>query len=242
MTKVWSSSFQETPFDVHQVRLLKDNFSYFITAGGRAIAVDVSDGEAFYEEIKRLDIELDALLITHHHSDHIRGASYLKEKTNCQVIGPQHETLQFLDQDVADGEEYAIGLFAFEVIATPGHSQDHVVYHFPDCFVLFSGDALFLSGCGRIFDSTPEAFFHSLQKLKQLPDKTLIFCGHDYLKRNLHFAQARDLNNEQLRDAPYVTFRTLEEEKTLNPFLQAQSIEEFTTLRDEKNLFDAKWG
>ena len=241
MTKVWSSNFQDTHFDVYQIRMLKDNFAYLIASGGQAIAIDVSEGSLLMEELQINDLTLDALLITHHHTDHISGAMYLKEKTNCQIIGPSHETLKFLDQDVADGEECSIGPFSFEVIETPGHTLDHVVYHFKECLALFCGDIIFLSGCGRIFDSTPKQLFESLEKLKGLPKKTLLLCGHDYLDRNLAFAISKDPENQELAKAEYVTIRTLEEEIPLNPFLRINSVEEFKALRVEKNVFDASW-
>ncbi len=241
MSIIWSAHVQDVPFDVYQLKMLKDNFAYIIASGGHAIAIDVSDGPCLLEVLEKHQLTLDAFLITHHHEDHISGAAYVKEKTECQIIGPKHETLTFLDQDVEDGEEYSVGPFSFEVIATPGHSQDHVVYHFKECLCLFCGDALILSACGRIFDSTPEQYYESLKKIKALPGKTLLFTGHDYIERNLDFARSKEPENQALREASFVTFRSIEEEIPLNPFLQTESVKDFATLREEKNVFDAQW-
>ena len=240
MNKIWTAHFQGTPFSVYQFKMFEDSFGYLIESGGRGVAIDISDGDELLQLLKDHHIALDTFLITHHHRDHIKGARLIKEKTGCQLIGPKQETLDFLDQDVVDGEEFAVGPFAFEVMATPGHSQDHVSYFFRDCSCLFCGDTLLLSGCGRIFDSTAEHLYKSLQMIKQLPAKTLIFCGHDHTEKNIKFAQLKEPNNEQLSMAGYVSFRSLEEECLLNPFLRALDLDKFKKLREEKDLYDAK--
>ena len=241
MSIVWSANFSGVPYQVHQLRMLKDNFAYIIASGNQAVAIDASDGPMLVEVIEKCQYKLDAFLMTHHHEDHIAGAQYAKSKTECQLIGPKHEMLDFVDQDVAEGEECSVGPFCFEVIETPGHSKDHLSYFFRECNALFCGDTIFLSGCGRIFDSTADHFYSSLQKLKALPEKTLIFCGHDYFERNIAFAREKEPENEALKNARHATFRTLEEEIPLNLFLQADTKESFASLRDEKNLFDAQW-
>lgn len=240
MSIVWTANFSDTPFQVHQLRMLKDNFAYIIVSNNQAIAIDASDGEMLVETIEKYNYLLDAVLITHHHEDHISGAEYVKSKTGCQLIGPKHEMLDFIDQDVADGEECSVGPFSFEVIETPGHSKDHLCYYFKECSSLFCGDTIFLSGCGRIFDSNPNEFFGTLQKLKALPEKTLLFCGHDYFDRNIAFAREKKPDDEAIAKAKHATFRTLEEEMPLNLFLQAETEKEFAALREEKNVFDAK--
>jgi len=240
MSKIWHGNFNEVDFDVYQIPLLKDNFSYIIAANNIAIVIDPSEGQPILDIINANQLVLEACLITHHHLDHKKGASFLKEKTDCQLIGPKHEELKEIDQDVVDGDELGIGPFTIQVIEAPGHVQDHILYYFPECFLLFTGDALFLSGCGRIFEGNGKQYFHSLQTIKSLPEKTLLFCGHNYIERNVAFAKQVEPQNSAIKLEDRSTFRTLEEEIRCNPFLKVKTPEEFIKLRKQCDEFKFK--
>jgi len=130
-------------------------------------------------------------------------------------MGPKQEDLDFIDQEVMEGDECLISNFTVQVIALPGHTLDHVGYYFPDCKALFSGDALYLGGCGKMLEGNEVQYFESLQKIKKLPADTRIFGGHG-------------------KGEP--TMRTLGEEVRLNPFLQVSSPEEFLKARHAMDL------
>ncbi len=204
---------------------LSDNYIYLLQGPQGAIVIDPG-------EPKDLGgVHLLAILLTHHHSDHVAGAEELKERYGAPIIGP--DEISFVDE-VAK-EKFTIGGFDFETIHTPGHTLGHVCYFLPKEKVLFCGDMLFGAGCGRLFEGDAEMMFTSLQKLKKLPDETLIYYGHEYTQRNLEFAQSIEPENREiekrLKGFRPMAFPSLLLEKQTNPFLRAKSAEEFAALR-----------
>ncbi len=213
MTKIWSATFQEIPFEVYQYKTSKGGLGYLISASGQAVAIDIIDGPLLVEELEKNHLILSALLLTGYDEDHIEGATYLKEKTECLVIGPPHKEYAFLDQDVADGEENSIGPFSFIVYTMPGCEQDHACYFFSECLALFCGDSMNHSSCKKSLDLPDQLYFEAVQRIKKLPPKTLLFWGHDPQWGEDHSI-----------------LRSLGEEVLLNPFLRAQTPGEFITL------------
>ncbi len=183
MTKIWSATFQETPFNVYQYKGETGDYGYLISAIGQAIAIDITDGPSVIEELEKNQLTLAAALLTDQKPHHGAGTLYLKEKTECSVMGPRCKEFDFLDQDVADGEESSIGPFSFQVMAMQGINQQHICYFFSDALVLFCGDTLCSSEGKKIDDLTDQSYFSLLQKIKKLPPKTLLFWGQDAQKK-----------------------------------------------------------
>ena len=210
------------------VPVLKDNYVYLLPLPDRqAIAVDPGEAHAVQEHLNAEGRVLHSILITHHHADHTGGNAALKARYGCKIIGPDDGRIPGLDQVVGGGDSFAVGPYAIRVIATPGHTTGHVCYYLPNEGVLFSGDTLFLGGCGRLFEGTAETMWRSLQLLMELPDATLVYAGHEYTESNLRFAASIETANAAIQERlRRVKGRcsmpgNLGEEKRTNPFLRA---------------------
>jgi hydroxyacylglutathione hydrolase len=210
MTNIWRINNNGHEFLIKQITCLKDSFTYLVSSEKVAVAIDPADGGAIQKELNENDLSLDAILITHHHKSHSEDALFLKTKTDATIIGPHHEDLSFVDQEVMDEDEFLIAPITIKVMSLPGHTLDSVGYYLPDCKSFFSGDSLYLGGCGKMLEGDKTIYFQSLQKIKKLPKETLIFGGHHIVFENV---------------------RTLEEELELNPFLKAENEEEFFCIR-----------
>ena len=232
-----------------------DNYIYLVEyAPRKCFVVDPGDAKPVLEALEnRIGApELTHIFATHHHADHIGGVSTLKRKTGCEVIGPEDKRIAGLDTIMGDGDTTELADVTIHCIATPGHTTTSVCYFVTGgslgTGVLFTGDTLFICGCGRLFECDGQTMFESLQKLAALADETLIYPGHDYTEENVRFALTLDSDNvllhkklDEVRQktahnkptAPSV----LSEEKQLNPFLQAKDWQTFVTLRQKKDLF-----
>jgi len=201
---------------------------------GRALVVDPGDARAVLEALAGAGLALDAILVTHHHPDHVGGVAELVARTGACVFGPAREQVPVPCTPVSGGSRVelpALGL-GFEVIDVPGHTAGHVAYHGHGA--LFCGDTLFSAGCGRLFEGTPEQMLASLDALAALPDETRVYCAHEYTLANLRFAMAVEPGNPDLqawqqeaaslraRNLPTIP-TTIGREKRVNPFLRARS-------------------
>ncbi|MCF7806752.1 MAG: hydroxyacylglutathione hydrolase [Simkaniaceae bacterium] len=241
--RVWEASIGDQAIRVHLIPALEDNYIYLLSWGDQALVVDPSVSKPVLERLEEEKLELKAILNTHHHADHVGGNQEIKEKTGCRVIGPSDVHIESVDQVVSDGEEIIVGPLLIQVIATPGHTLDHICFYIPDYKILFSGDTLFTGGCGKIFEGTAQIMFESLQKLAALPKDTFIFCGHDYTMSNLEFAREIDPDNDEIlkRIREITEFgqesipSTMEIELKTNPFLCTSR----PSIRKKMNLLDA---
>lgn len=220
--------------EVSRVPAFEDNYIWLVgEAGGKRVAiVDPGDAEPVLATLEQQELTPVAILITHHHGDHTGAAGELASRFAIPVFGPAHERIAAVDHPVVEGDTVSIpgtGL-TFRVLDTPGHTRGHVCYVGHDA--LFCGDTLFTAGCGRIFDGTPEQMYHSLEKIRALPDETLVYCAHEYTADNLTFAQVAEPENlaiieraaevARARGAGEATVpATLELEKRTNPFLHS---------------------
>jgi hydroxyacylglutathione hydrolase len=146
------------------------------------------------------DWRLSDILITHHHNDHVGGVLALKQATGANVSGPAGEQIPGRDVALADGDRLtALGL-EFRVLLVPGHTAGHIAFYHEDgpAPLLFPGDTLFAAGCGRLFEGTPAQMQHSLERLAELPDNTLVYCAHEYTLSNLRFARAVEPHNPDI--------------------------------------------
>ena len=214
---------------------LNDNYSYLLYDKESNITaiIDPSDFGPCDKIIKKKYNKLDYILNTHHHFDHVGGNQKLKEKYKSKVLGFELDKDRIPGIDIAlkEKQNFKLGNTSFEVIFVPGHTKGHIAFYFKDEKIVFTGDTLFSLGCGRVFEGTYEQMFNSLNKLKNLPADTKIYCGHEYTKKNLEFCLEYDLNNDYLRkksnwinskiesNSPTVPV-SIDEEKKTNIFLR----------------------
>ena len=182
---------------------LSDNYSYVIyeEETNTVSIVDPSEFEACDKIIKKYK-KLDFILNTHHHSDHIGGNLELKRKYNSKILGSNSDKdrIPGIDIFLKDSQKQKIGNLEFEVIFIPGHTKSHIAFFFSKEKIVFTGDTLFSLGCGRIFEGTYEQMLNSLNKIKNLPPETKIYCGHEYTKSNLNFCLVYDTKNTFLKE------------------------------------------
>ncbi|GCE83254.1 hydroxyacylglutathione hydrolase [Komagataeibacter diospyri] len=237
---------------VKAIPILSDNYAWFVHDGvtGAAGMVDPAQEAPLIAAIDAAGDRLDLIFLTHHHADHVAAADALRQRYGAKIVGPVAEAARLprLDIAVRDGDVVELGQSRAQVIATPGHTAGEVSYYFPDGPALFCGDTLFSMGCGRLFEGTPADMFASLQRIKALPDDTLICCGHEYTQSNARFALHVDPDNTALkaraaqvadlrgRGAPTLPVPLLVERQT-NPFLRAHDVATLARLRREKDSF-----
>ncbi len=184
-------SFHTPHLNVRPVGAFSDNYIWLIdspNAHGRVLAVDPGDAAPVIAELERSGATLAAILLTHHHLDHIGGVPELLRHGAVPVIGPDDTRIAQRTRTVRDGERCDLpdlGL-SFEILQIPGHTVSHIAFWGHGA--LFCGDTLFSAGCGRLFEGTPEQMNASLTKLRHLPPETRVFCGHEYTAANLRFA------------------------------------------------------
>ncbi len=216
------------------IPVLQDNFVCLVCREGKAVLIDAGEARPVFNVLEKENLQLLSILITHTHHDHVAGCRKIQDRLGVQSTSPGVEA----------GEFQVLGTVC-RSFSTPGHMAVHKCYHFPELGILFAGDTLINGACGRIIDGTAEQLFESLQKIKALPDETQIFGGHDYLAENMAFALSVDRDNAAARarlelyrfDPAAAIFATLAEEKQSNPFLRAESAEEFAELRHQKDRF-----
>jgi hydroxyacylglutathione hydrolase len=214
---------------------LSDNYIWLWQQGHQAVVVDPGDEQIVLAALQEHQLELAAILVTHHHADHTGGVQKLYELTQCEIFASVAEPLDVPHHSVSHASElYLLGQHV-QVIDIPGHTAGHVAYVLTDLKapVLFCGDTLFSGGCGRIFEGTPAQMLHSLTLLNQLPGNTKVCCAHEYTLSNLKFAAAVEPDNlatqqhiahcEQLRAQSLFTLpSTLTLERQINPFLRTR--------------------
>lgn len=221
---------------IRQIPVLKDNYVYLAhePRTGATAVVDPAVAPPVLAALAQEKWRLTHILNTHHHNDHTGGNLALKEATGCTIVGPRADRARIpgIDVEVGDGDTYRLGEAEARVFDVPGHTRGHIAYWFKDSAALFCGDTLFLLGCGRLFEGTPEQMWRSLGKLKALPPETRIYCAHEYTQSNARFALTVEPQNaalvaraqriDALRAAGQPTVPgTLAEELATNPFLRA---------------------
>jgi len=236
---------------IHAVPAFQDNYLWVLESHGRAAVVDPGDAAPVQRFLEEKGLELDAILATHHHADHIGGVPELARRWKCPVFGPAHDGVEGLTRALVEGEGLVVpGIdLGVKVLDVPGHTAGHIAYvHGGEEPVVFCGDTLFACGCGRLFEGTPAQMSDSLAKLARLPGATRVYCAHEYTMSNIRFAEAVEPGNARLaerkaRDAarrergePTVP-STIGEERATNPFLLAKDAGEFAARREAKNTF-----
>ena len=178
-----------------------DNYLWLLHDGKRALIVDPGDAEPVLRTLDQYDLQLESILVTHHHADHTGGVDALRQATGAKVYGPATERIPEPFAPLREGDTVrALGL-DFQVLDVPGHTSGHIAFYTPDMDVkplLFCGDTLFSGGCGRLFEGTPAQMLASLDKLAALPGNTRVCCTHEYTLANLRFAVAVEPDNAEL--------------------------------------------
>jgi hydroxyacylglutathione hydrolase len=225
---------------IEQIPALRDNYVYLVhdPADGATAAVDPAEAGPVLAALKRLGWRLTHILNTHRHSDHVGGNRELRQVTGCRIFGPQCEDGGIPDADVtvAEGEVITLGHARAKVLEVPGHTQEHIAFWFQDHDALFCGDTLFALGCGRLLGGTASQLWASLDRIRQLPKATKIYCAHEYTEANGRFALTLEPGNSILRRRMSAVTEarrrllptvpsTLDEELATNPFLRPESRE-----------------
>ncbi len=224
-------------FDITPIPALDDNYIWLLRqAQNPAVAVvDPGDAAPVLERLQGEQLDLGAILITHHHRDHTGGIEALKAAfPQVRVYGPEHPAIPEITDPVAEGDEIQLpwGGDRLQVLEVPGHTAEHLAYAGEG--LLFCGDTLFAGGCGRVFDGTLEQMAASLQRIARLPGETLLYCAHEYTQDNLGFAQLVEPESQAITVRQEVTRKMrsqgrptvpsrLSLERQTNPFLRTQS-------------------
>ncbi|MDX1803169.1 MAG: hydroxyacylglutathione hydrolase [Alcanivorax sp.] len=211
----------------------RDNYIWALVEEDRCVVVDPGDAapvEAFLDEH---GLRLTAILVTHHHPDHIGGITALLNHHDACVYGPARETIPGCSRALVEDDHFSPeGLnLQLSVLEIPGHTLGHIAFYAAEEHWLFCGDTLFAGGCGRLFEGTPAQMYLSLHRLAALPDQTQVFCAHEYTQANLAFAAAVTPEDEAvhkrlqhvsvLRQEGRITLPTrIDLEKATNPFLR----------------------
>ncbi|HWL30854.1 MAG TPA: hydroxyacylglutathione hydrolase [Xanthobacteraceae bacterium] len=254
------------PAEIKLFSCLQDNYGVLVhdPASGATAAIDAPETAPVEAALKATGWTLTDILVTHHHADHTGGIADLKARYRCRVVAPAAEAAKIprVDETVREGDTVKVGGLEAGVIETPGHTAGHITYWFRADKLAFAGDTLFSIGCGRVIEGTPEMMWASLKKLRDLPDDTRVYCGHEYTLANIKFARTIEPDNaalkaraeeaaKQIAEGRWTIPTTIAEEKAANPFLRADvpsvaaavglagkpATEVFTEVRARKNKF-----
>ena len=225
-----------------------ENYIWVLHTHNKAWVIDPGESEQVLDYLNQHNLELQAILITHKHHDHINGIQGILQRfESIDIYGPVNDQLDMVTIRCKEGDEITLDQeLILKVVETPGHTPDHICFYNDE--YLFSGDTLFTAGCGRILGGTPEQYAQSLLKLRTLPDSLLFFCAHEYTDTNLRFAQIVEPNNIALQNRIEQTHicypkihigaqSTLGLEKATNPFLRFdhENIKPLLTTRGAKD-------
>ncbi|MFW2726020.1 hydroxyacylglutathione hydrolase [Acinetobacter baumannii] len=208
-----------------------------------AVAVDPTEAELVTHFCQEHQLTLKQIWLTHWHKDHIGGVADLTANTSMAVYGPRDELSKIpgITHPLQHDDHLKFNDLNVEIIATPGHTLGHIVYFIEELNALFCGDTLFAMGCGRLFEGTAEQMYHSLNRLAALPTATKVYCTHEYTLSNAEFALSVEPENHalqeraeqvrMLRQEGKITLpSSIELELATNPFLRAESVDEFAHL------------
>jgi hydroxyacylglutathione hydrolase len=213
-----------------------DNYLWLLHDGKRALVVDPGDAGPVLSVLKQQALQLESILVTHHHADHTGGVDALRTATGAMVYGPATESIPAPFKPLHEGDTVPTLGLNFQVLEVPGHTAGHIAFYTPRMDgkpLLFSGDTLFSGGCGRLFEGTPAQMLASLNKLAALPGATRVCCTHEYTLDNLRFALAVEPDNAELaayrqqclqwRGQGQPTLPTsITQELLINPFLRTR--------------------
>jgi len=219
------------PYEIVPLRAFSDNYIWTLHDATHAIVVDPGDARPVFDYLAAKKLKLAAIVITHHHADHIGGVKDLIKGRDIPVYGPHDPRVPDANQRLKEGDSITLPHFGVKltVIEVPGHTSSHIAFYGDG--MLFCGDTLFAAGCGRLFEGTPAQMHDSLSKLMRLPDQTRVYCAHEYTLANIRFAKAAEPANRAViewesraqamrqQDQPTVP-STIALERAANPFVR----------------------
>lgn len=226
--------------DIIQIPVLNDNYIYLLhePISAKTAVVDPALSQPVVDILNSKGWTLNYILNTHHHWDHVDANLELKELTNCQILASETDRSRIpgITEGLKHGDKIKLGNQVANIIATPGHTHGHIIYHFPQSDAIFCGDTLFSMGCGRLFEGSAEQMWQSLQQLKKLAKNTLIYCAHEYTQANGKFALTLEPKNIRLQQRIQQVAKlrgnnqatipsTIEQELATNPFFREDSQE-----------------
>ena len=218
---------------IELIPALRDNYIYLVHDGEGAWVIDPGEARPVTEALQNRHLSLRGIVNTHHHFDHTGGNHELRESFSCPIYAPLKgkDKIKFAEHWIGEGDKIEVLNAKMEVLEVPGHTLDHIALYLSEAQALFVGDTLFSLGCGFLFEGSPEQMWVSLKRLRDFPDETFIYCGHEYTLSNAHFARHIDPQNKELialceqvslqakRGEPTLP-STLIREKKCNPFLR----------------------
>ena len=232
--------------ETHQFPCLSDNYGFLLhdSDSKETVCIDTPDAEACLREAEAKGWRITQIWNTHWHPDHAGGNETIKVVTGCTVTAPAGDAAKIsaVDRTVAGGDHVMIGKVRADVIDVGGHTNGHIAYHLPEAGIAFVGDSVFALGCGRMFEGTPEQFWASLRRIRDLPGETLLYCAHEYSAANARFALHADPDNAALRDyAAQIDVRRARGEPTV-PARLSRECEANPFLRADAPAMQARWG
>ena len=213
--------------EIQIIPALKDNYIYLLhdKITKETLSIDPGDANPVLEALISNKYNLTHILNTHHHYDHTEGNVNLYLKTRCQVIGPKSNyKIPYISREVSEGNIIKFGKYQINVLEVPGHTMDHIIFWISEKNLLFTGDALFHIGCGRVFEGTFEQMWKSLCKMRSLPAPTKVYCAHEYSYTNSLFALTLDPNNKMLQNRSRYISKLIAQNKPSVPFLLGDEI------------------
>lgn len=232
---------------VTPIPVLTDNYVWVLERDGRCAVVDPGEAAPVQKFIKKNDLQLEAILLTHHHNDHIGGVmSLLGSQVDVFGCASDLQRIPGVTRGVSDGTTVEILNVKFTIFQTPGHTSGAICYYGDG--MVFTGDTLFSAGCGRLFEGTPEQMFKALSRLGELPEATKVYCGHEYTEKNLQFAATVEPDNgavqkrldevKAMRASKQPSLpSTIAIERAVNPFMRAPNAEVFAERRKARDNF-----
>tara|TARA_Y100001936_G_C16076739_1_gene674544 strand:+ start:1631 stop:2395 length:765 start_codon:yes stop_codon:yes gene_type:complete len=223
-------------FDIVPVSAFSDNYIWIIHDQHHAVVVDPGESKQVFKFLEQKKLKPIAILITHHHADHVGGNKELLQQFSVPVYGPANESISTVTHHLKEGDSIYLSELSirFSILDVPGHTSGHIAYYGAN--LLFCGDTLFSCGCGRLFEGTAQQMYISLNKLIRLPNRTKVYCSHEYTLSNINFARLIEPGNQVLKELEVSAKRqraldrptlpsTIEIEKSCNPFLRCNQEE-----------------